>query len=169
MEPLTQALYEGSETTRLAAASALNMIGGPRSVEPLAYAAKHDTDKDVRIVAVESLGEIGGSEAKRVLKLALKDELPEVRSQAARALSLLRDTSAVDPLLRALRDKDGAVRFYAAEDLGYVGGRNKVAERMIRAALENVEKDIQPEATYALEKMEEEKWLETFDTETSEA
>jgi HEAT repeat protein len=61
-----------------------------------------------------------------------------------------------------LRDEDKEVRWSAAEDLGFAGGRNKKAERIIRAALKNVEDNIQKEATHALEILEEQKELETM-------
>ncbi|MFC1992170.1 hypothetical protein ACFLVC_05585 [Chloroflexota bacterium] len=56
-----------------------------------------------------------------------------------------------------MRDEDKEVRWDAAESFGYLGGGNRVAERVIRAALENAEDGIREEVTHALEKMEEEK------------
>lgn len=75
----------------------------------------------------------------------------------------------MEPILQALRDEDKEVRWSAAEDLGYIGGVNKKAERMIRAALANVEDDIREEATHALEAMEEEKKHEILYAEVWEA
>lgn len=169
LEPLIQALYKGNTATRLAASVALGMIGGPRPVEPLTYAVNNDKDKDVRMAAVQSLGKIGGGRAKKVLRCALSDTSPEVCSKALGALTFLRDTSAVEPLLKALRDEDKEVRQSVAEDMGYIGGGNRKAERMIRTALANIEEDIREEATHALEAMEEEKERETAYTESWEA
>lgn len=53
--------------------------------------------------------------------------------------------------------------------LGLLRGGNREAERMIRAALENVEDAIQKEATHALEKMDEEKEHEALYAECWEA
>ncbi len=81
------------------------------------------------------------------------------------ALSSFRKISAVEPLLRALRDENKEVRWSVVEDLSYLGGENKKAERIIRAALGNVEDDIQKEATHVLEIMEEEKEREALNAE----
>jgi hypothetical protein len=156
IEPLVQALREGNEVTRMAAALALGVIGGPRPIEPLTQALT-DKDEDVRVAAVGALGIIGRAGAIDILKQALNDKSPRIRSKAARALAFLRDIGAVEFLLQNLRGEDEEVRWSAAEDLGYLGGGNRKAERMIRAALENVEDDIRKEATHTLEKMEEEK------------
>lgn len=67
-----------------------------------------------------------------------------------------------------MRDKNKEVRWDAAEDLGYIGGVNKTAERIIRAALENVEDDIREEATHALEIMREEREHEVLYSENWE-
>ena len=114
-------------------------------------------DKDVRIASVQSLGKIGRARSKEVLRHALNDDSSEVRSHALGALSFLRDTSAVEPLLKALRDEDKEVRWDAAESLGYLGGGNRVAERMIWVALQAAEDGIREEAAHALERMKEEK------------
>lgn len=157
LKPLKQALHEGDTPTRMAAALALGMIGGPRPVEPLTHAVNNDKDKDVRIAAVQSLGKIGGTRAIDSLKRALNCGSPEVCKKALGQLALLRNISAVEPLLKALRDDNKEVRWSAAEDLGYIGGGNKKAEQIIRASLENTEDDIQREVAHALRIMEEEK------------
>ncbi len=81
----------------------------------------------------------------------------EVRSKELGALTFLHNTSAAEPLLKALRDDNKEVRLSAAEDLGHIGGWNRTAEKTIRAALENVGDDIREEAAHALEKMEKER------------
>ncbi len=53
LKSLTKALYKGETATRMAAALALGMIGGPRLVEPLTYAVDNDKDRDVQIAAVQ--------------------------------------------------------------------------------------------------------------------
>jgi len=169
LEPLTQALSEGNVQTRLASAVALGTIGGSRPIEPLTYAVNNDKDEDVRIASVQSLGIIGRAKSKEVLRRALNDDSHEVRSKALGALSFLRDTSAVEPLLNSLRDADKEVRWDAAESLGYLGGGNRVAERVIRAALQDAEDGIREEAAHALEKMEEEKEHEALYAEIWEA
>ncbi len=167
--PLSQALREGDDITRMATALALSVIGGPRPIVALSHVFTADKNEDVRMAAVESLGGIGRAEAKAVLKQALNDRSPGVRLKATAALAFLRDVSAVEPLLQALRDEDKEVRWDAAESLGYLGGENKKAERIIRTALENVEDDIREDATHALEILEEEKEREALYAEIWEA
>ncbi len=87
----------------------------------------------------------------------MNDKSKEVLSKAQGMLAFLGKTSTVEHLLRLLRDEDKETRGNGAEDLGYLGGRNKIAERKIREALENVEDGIREDAAHALEILEEEK------------
>ncbi len=123
---------------------------------------------DVRMAAVQSLGKIGGTGAKEVLKRALSDNSPGVCLKVLGTPSFLCDTSAVEPLFKALRDKNKEVLWSAADDLGYLGGGDRVAERMIRVALENTNDDIQKETTHALEIMREEREHEVLYSECRE-
>jgi len=94
---------------------------------PLAYAFHNDNSKDVRTATVVSLGVLGTAGAKKILRLAMVDKSPMIRRKAAGALAFLRDLSAVEPLIKDMRDEDEEVRMNAAEDLGYLGGGNKAA------------------------------------------
>ena len=75
----------------------------------------------------------------------------------------------MEPLLETLRDENKEVRWSAAEDLGYLGGGNRKAEQIIRAALENVGDDIWEEAAHVLEILKEEKERETIYSDSWEA
>jgi HEAT repeat protein len=156
IEPLKKALREGNEISRIASALALGVIGGATPVEPLAESLGSDISEDVRVAAVESLGQIGRVEAKRVLKKALNDISPRVKQKAIEELAFL-DIGAVKPLLQTLKDEDKGTRWKAAEDLGYLGGGNARAEKIIRNALLNFDGDIKEEDAHILEIMEEEK------------
>ena len=75
---------------------------------------------EARRAASEALVNIG-SPAISPLIDALKDNNPDVRWAAIRALGKLGDPSAVKPIIKALRDEDSGVRKTAAEALGKIG------------------------------------------------
>jgi hypothetical protein len=108
---------------------------------------------------------LGKSRAKEVLKQTLDDKSPRIKRQAAEAPAFLRDISAVEPLLKYMRNEDKEIRRMAANDLGYLGGCSKKAEALIQAALGNVEDDILEEAKHALETIEQEKKREALHAE----
>jgi HEAT repeat protein len=155
--PLLLELWTGDDADRMASALALGLIGGERPVQPLAQVLSTDRTEDVRVAAVTSLGLIGRAGAKRALRQALNDEPSGIRRKVAEALALLRDKTAVQPLLVALRDDDKRVRLTAAENLGYLGGGNHAAELMIRNALSGVEHYYSEDTIRVLRKMDEEK------------
>ena len=118
VEPLITALkndeYSG---VRWKAAEALSKIGAP-AVEALIGALRHHDD-DVRWKAAIALGEIGDPRAIDPLIMLLCDEDRFVKSHAALALGAMGEP-AVIPLLRALREGDGNLRWGAAIALGKI-------------------------------------------------
>ena len=136
VEPLIAALkndeYSG---VRWKAAEALSKIGAP-AVEPLIGALSHDDD-DVRWKAAIALGEIGDPQAIEPLILLLCDEDRFVKSHAALALGAIGEP-AVNPLLRALREGDGNLRWGAAIALGKIRDPRAI-EPLIRALADKYE------------------------------
>ena len=118
VEPLIAALkndeYSG---VRWKAAEALSKIGSP-AVESLIGALRHHDD-DVRWKAAIALGEIGDPRAIDPLIMLLCDQDRFVKSHAALALGAIGEP-AVTPLLRALREGDGNLRWGAAIALGKI-------------------------------------------------
>jgi HEAT repeat protein len=138
VEPLMAALQDNWEVVRKAAAEALRKIGPP-AVKPLTAALKHGN-----AAAAEVLGQIGPP-AVEPLIAALKDKDKDIREAAAvvlekigdtRALEPLADywiaeyqwdrcveigTSAVEPLIAALKGKSTDVHEAAAEALVEIG------------------------------------------------
>jgi HEAT repeat protein len=62
-----------------------------------------------------------GAPALEPLFLALEDQDPKMRTNAAWALGLIGDTRALDPLTMALQDEDFIVGVYAAGALSKIG------------------------------------------------
>jgi HEAT repeat protein len=158
--PLTTALNDENLNVREAAAIALGEIGDPQAI-PALITALNDKDSNVRRLAVRALGEIGDPQAIPPLITALNDQNQDVRKAAAGALDTLhwspgRDATgvaywmgkgdwdrcveigvpAIEPLTKALNDRDWHVRKAAANSLVamYSSIKGTVASRQILAA-----------------------------------
>lgn len=94
---------------------ALIKIGEP--VVELLIEALKDTDKNIREIAAEALGEIGDVRAVDPLINALKDGDSFVRGYAAEALGKIGDERAIGSLTKALNDKSSFVWEKAKEAL----------------------------------------------------
>lgn len=80
-------------------------------------------DKEKRRTAVMKLGMVGGEQAVRALIMTVRNDHEDLitRGRAAMMLGKLRDTRAVDPLIRALEAPGFKTPVYAAEALGTIG------------------------------------------------
>jgi HEAT repeat protein len=91
----------------------------------------------VRKNAARSLGSLRGGSATESLLIALRDEDPDVREEAASALGRRGDASAAGPLGDALkRDRHPGVRACAAEALGRLGPLSEVIAWLVAALLD---------------------------------
>jgi HEAT repeat protein len=114
--PLISALKTGEISgVRWKAAEALAMIGPP-SVDPLIDVLQYP-DVDVRWKAAIALGEIGDPRAIGPLIRCLSDKDRFVIGRSALALGMI-GKPAVEPLIRALQEGDGNLRWGAAIALG---------------------------------------------------
>jgi HEAT repeat protein len=120
---------------RWKAAEALSKIGAP-AVDGLIEALQHHDD-DVRWKAAIALGEIGDPRGVEPLIALLCDKDRFVKSRAAYALGLIGEM-AVDPLIHALREGDGNLRWGAAIALGKIRDPRAV-EQLIRALADKYE------------------------------
>ncbi len=81
-----------------------------------------------RVLAAQALGDVKDPTEKRraveALIVALEDDHPEVRMEAASSLGELRDPSAVPALVKRLDDGTAPVRQHAAIALGTIGHRD---------------------------------------------
>jgi HEAT repeat protein/energy-coupling factor transporter ATP-binding protein EcfA2 len=109
--------FEGSPGLRLAILDALEQIGDKETITFFLQLVGHQ-DVQVRVKAVEMLGAVRNDQAMDALVRFLADSDQSVREKAATALSGGGD-AAVDPLLRAIYDKDkGNVRAQVIAVLG---------------------------------------------------
>ena len=111
---------------------AIGKMGAEDAVETLLEYVDADSDPGLQKVTFKALGEIGSEEATGPLANKLVAENEQIRPYAARALGLIGDTRAIDPLADALADADtDETRAAAAWALRQIG-----TERALSAAAE---------------------------------
>ena len=103
------------------AADALGEMG--QEVVDFLLEALISGNKDIRLGAVEALGEIRDPTTVNPIITLLEDRDNEIRWEAALALGEIGDTSAIEPLEQTLRDCDRYVRYGAALALSKLGWR----------------------------------------------
>ncbi|AFK18736.1 HEAT repeat domain-containing protein [Haloferax mediterranei ATCC 33500] len=141
---------------------AIGKMAAEEGVEMLVDYVDSDNDPALQKVVFKALGEIGSEEATQPIANKLVTENENVRSAAARALGLLGDTRAVEPLADVLEDDDvDSVRASAAWALrqvgtesaleaaaGYVDDRSYLVQREAELAADFLgEGKSEPEAT----------------------
>lgn len=121
VEPLIDALKNGSRHVRKKAAGVLGKLGDPRAVDPLVLAL-NDEYWEVRRNAVRSLARLGDERAASPLVEVLHDEEYDVRYAAVKAVTTM--SAETTPLLIAsLAASDANVRQGAAGALSAIGWR----------------------------------------------
>jgi len=123
---LVEAIRSQYPEVRVAAAKALAQTDNPETVSALATALRNDREKDVRVAAAQSLGELGDESATESLLRALNDENVSVRESAARALANFKGEDVVKSLTGLLNENTTPVAIAAAESLGQVGSAKAV-------------------------------------------
>ncbi len=147
VDTLVQDLKDNDLIVRLHAAKALGEAKDARAVEPLIAALG---DKSCGHTAANALAKIG-KPAVETLIVALKNENPFVRRNAAEALGEIKDASAVKPLINALKDNDLIVRRNAAKALGKI--KDSSAEESLTSALKDESPAVRRNAAIALREM----------------
>lgn len=99
--PLHDLLTDESISFRKSVVAALRDIQSKASVSPLIEVVKHDDSDEVRMRAIECLGELGDKKAAATVVAALDDDNPEVRAYAAGAVGAL-GVEEAKPRLREL-------------------------------------------------------------------
>jgi HEAT repeat protein len=129
VEPLIRSVLSDSyEYARAEAAWALASMEDPRAVEPLIEALT-DQHQDVRATAELALARLGPLSIEPLIKVLNKKGTAALRNSAVRALGGIKDSSVVEPLIRAL--DDAAVRDSAAIALGELK-EPKAVEPLVR-------------------------------------
>jgi len=122
IEPLFIALKDTEDDVRIAACLALGYFKDPSTFDEITEVLLDDPKIEVRQAAAKSLGSTGHTAALPFLMEALRDSYWWYEREAA-AGDLLNaianmGEAAVDPLIEALKDKEGVVRKFAAGLLG---------------------------------------------------
>ncbi|MDD1714890.1 MAG: HEAT repeat domain-containing protein [Methanoregulaceae archaeon] len=113
---LARLLSHGDFNIQWQAAEALGRMGEPASRELIRRT--YDLNRDVRIGAVEVLGEMREKQAlPKLITLLRDDKSSEVRFASAVALGEIGDPTAIPELVNALRDPDKYVRYGVALSL----------------------------------------------------
>ncbi|WP_237713325.1 HEAT repeat domain-containing protein [Halococcus hamelinensis] len=100
----------------------LGKIGDERALDTLHDYIEGDSDPALQTVTIKAIGEIGSTDSTQAVADRLVAENDTVRSNAARALGLIGDTRAIDPLADVLADDDSnPVRASAAWALNQIG------------------------------------------------
>ncbi|WP_254543659.1 HEAT repeat domain-containing protein [Halomarina pelagica] len=132
----------------------LGKIGNPDALETLLPYIEGDANPPLQRVVLKTVGEIGDESATQTVADRLVADDPEIRSGAARALGMIGDTRAIEPLSDVLEDDDSdAVRASAAWALNQIG-----TERALEAASEHADDRsyiVQVEAERAAEALDE--------------
>ena len=108
----------------------LRILGAAGNVQTVAILLKvMDGNKDLRLNAVEALGELGHELAVPQMARYLKSDKDAVRSSSAKALGKIGHTTAVRPLVAALHaEKRTIPKLRMIEALGLIGDKRGVTE-----------------------------------------
>lgn len=131
--PLIAALESDDEDTRHGVLWAINRVResllgallAPAAIAPLAAIVQHDSSSRIRLQALKTLMVLAGpDDHKTVVKAllaALADDQEPIRAEAARSLTQMNDTEALEPLAKLVEnDPAEKVRGRAAYALAYL-------------------------------------------------
>jgi HEAT repeat protein len=102
-------------------------------IKPLIESLKNP-DPNIRLSAIDTLGELGATEAVKPLIELLKDSNSSIRNKAVLALAELGKTEAIKPLIKLLQDSDKSVSFstiFALSQLGATEAIDPLEELLI--------------------------------------
>ena len=140
--------------------AALGKIGDDRALETLHEYIEGESDPGLQKVTLKALGEIGSQESTQAVADRLVADNETVRSNAARALGLIGDARAINPLADVIDEDDSnSVRASAAWALNQIG-----TESALDAAREHADDRsylVQSEAEKAEDAMTEDEATET--------
>ncbi len=146
---------------RIAAVQALGRMGDDRAILPLmSLLNNRDENYRLRLTAAESLGRLGDSHATTHLVQILNDERENslyLKESAVKALGMLGDIRALEPLIDALeakrgfRDKFNYLKERIIEAIGRIGRPTPKVTQNLLLALQDDAPSIRLAAIHALE------------------
>jgi len=140
--------------------AALGKIGDDRALETLHEYIEGESDPGLQKVTLKALGEIGSQESTQAVADRLVADNETVRSNAARALGLIGDARAIDPLADVIDEDDSnSVRASAAWALNRIG--TETALDAARGHADDRSYLVQSEAEKAEDAMTEDEATET--------
>jgi len=117
-----EAIHQRAQKRNEKPVEILGKIGDERALETLHDFVDGDGDPALQKVTLRAIGEIGSEESTQAVADRLAADSYEIRSAAARALGLIGDTRAIDPLGDVLDDDEAdEVRASAAWALNQIG------------------------------------------------
>lgn len=166
---LLPALDDPDSWVRYFAARSIGRHGYGEALEPLARLARTDPASQVRIAAIEALGEIGDERAVAILAPLSEAKDRDMARAALSALGHIGHPMALQPLLSALRSPDAEQRIDALRAVAERGGPDAAStlewaaaadgeDRVVRAAIEGLERlaaRIEPDAGEAIDALVE--------------
>ena len=144
LPPLLAALKDSEDEVRIAACLALGLFKEPTTFDDITNVLLDDPKIEVRQAAAKALGNTAHPAALPYLMEALHDSFWWYEREYA-AVDLLHaiekmDGAAVDPLIKALEDKEGTVRKFAAILLGKLGDSRAI--ETLRMTLYDMHHDV---------------------------
>jgi HEAT repeat protein len=123
-EPATELLLgaaaDRDESVRAGAIFALGERAATAAVVPLLFALG-DASEYLARLATDALVHVGKPAVPGLIRMLEQDAQPRVRANAARALALIGDTSAIPALFKVLEDESAVVQYWAEEGLERMG------------------------------------------------
>ena len=151
VEPLIDALRDDSEWVRTYAAISLGRTGDPRAIIPLIRSFS-DRNSEVHRNILVAFEKIGDKVFNELIK-CIEGNDPDLRCNAATAISEMHETRGVDYLVLLMEDSDMRVRQAAAEALGHFPGLK--SRTMLFEGLEDKELKVRIAVIRAIGKLNE--------------
>jgi HEAT repeat protein len=157
VEPLLEALNDKYQLVRHHARSALVSVG--HQAIGLVIAELENIKPQTRLYIMRILGEIKDAAAIQPLLQCLKDDIHDIRKQAAKSLAKF-ESQAAGPLLEALNDPDKMFRGEVIQTLGLIKD-TRALEPLIEL-LKDKEGDVRAEAAKALGQLKDKRAVESL-------
>ena len=144
LKPLIEALEDEYWNVKQAAAKGLGNLGDKRAIRPLVSALGENEYAFTRLAAASALSKLGEKKWEDIIKGDGEDYM---------RLGNCGDNRVLEPLVKALKDKDHSVRIKAARALGDLGSKRAI-EHLHEAFDNNTDKNVQTAIVEAVKKIQ---------------